>query len=62
MEMILDESRKLTRADGGTLYLYNEKEECLEFSIMHNDTMNSRMGGTSGIPVTLPPCPPHKGR
>ncbi len=57
MEMILDESRKLTRADGGTLYLYNEKEECLEFSIMHNDTMNSRMGGTSGIPVTLPPVP-----
>ncbi|MBF9018226.1 MULTISPECIES: HD domain-containing phosphohydrolase [unclassified Oceanispirochaeta] len=57
MELILDEARKLTRADGGTLYLYNEEDDCLEFSILHNETMGSRLGGTSGNPVTLPPVP-----
>jgi HD-GYP domain-containing protein (c-di-GMP phosphodiesterase class II) len=57
MELILDEARKLTRADGGTLYLFNEEDNCLEFSILHNETMGSRLGGTSGYPVTLPPVP-----
>ncbi|MDC7232895.1 MAG: GAF domain-containing protein [Spirochaetales bacterium] len=57
MELILDEARALTRADGGTLYLYNEENNCLEFSILHNETMGSYLGGTSGNPVTLPPVP-----
>lgn len=57
MELILDEARKLTRADGGTLYLYNPDQNFLEFSILQNETMGSRLGGTSGNPVTLPPVP-----
>jgi HD-GYP domain-containing protein (c-di-GMP phosphodiesterase class II) len=57
MELILDESTNLSRADGGTLYLYNPEENHLEFSILQNETMKTRMGGSSGNPITLPPVP-----
>ena len=56
-EMILEEARKITRADGRTLYSMN-KEGNLNFEILCNATMNPVMGGTSGVeipyyPVTL---------
>ncbi|MCP4159478.1 MAG: GAF domain-containing protein, partial [Deltaproteobacteria bacterium] len=57
LELILDESRKLTHADGGTLYLYDKENENLKFEIMHTETMNFYMGGTSEKPITLPPVP-----
>lgn len=53
LEMILDEARRCTYADAGTLYI-KEGEE-LHFKIMQNDTLNTKMGGTSGNPIALPP-------
>ncbi len=57
LEIILNEARKLTNADGGTLYLYNTEKKHLDFVILHTETMNFHMGGTSGTPVTFPPVP-----
>lgn len=57
LEMIVHEAREITDADAGTLYLVNAERTHLDFAILHNDTMKTRMGGTSGVPVTLPPVP-----
>lgn len=57
LEMIVDAARELTNADAGTLYLVDDTNNSLKFQILQNDTMNTRMGGTSGIEVTLPPVP-----
>jgi HD-GYP domain-containing protein (c-di-GMP phosphodiesterase class II) len=53
-EMILEEAKAITRADGQTLYSMN-KDGNLEFEIMRNDTMNINMGGTSGIEIPYYP-------
>ena len=53
-EMILEEAKAITRADGQTLYSMNEDGN-LEFEIMRNDTMNINMGGTSGIEIPYYP-------
>jgi len=50
-QKILDTAKELTDADGGTLYLLNEKERILDFNIMLNDTLGTRFGGTSGQPI-----------
>ena len=50
-QKILDTAKELTDADGGTLYLLNPKERILDFNIMLNDTLGTRFGGTSGIPI-----------
>ena len=57
LEIIVDEARSLTGADGGTLYLIDKKKMQLRFEILQNDTMNMRMGGTTGVEITLPPVP-----
>ncbi|MFT5365608.1 MAG: hypothetical protein ACI8V2_000548, partial [Candidatus Latescibacterota bacterium] len=57
LEMIVDESRRFTGADAGTLYSVSDGGRFLDWKIAHNDTLGSRMGGTSGVPVTLPPVP-----
>ncbi len=59
LEMIVHEAREITDADAGTLYLVNAERTHLDFAILHNDTMKTRMGGTSGVPVKLPPVPLH---
>ena len=56
IEMILVEAQKLCNADGGTLYLCNDADQ-LEFEILRNDTLNFAQGGTTGVPITLPPIP-----
>lgn len=48
LEMIVDEARKFTNADGGTLYIMTDDEKELRFAIVQNDSLNVRMGGTSG--------------
>ncbi len=53
-EMILDEATRITRADGRTLYTVN-KQGNLNFEILSNDTMNQRMGGTSGLSIPYYP-------
>ncbi|WP_461210026.1 HD domain-containing phosphohydrolase [Desulfocurvus sp. DL9XJH121] len=57
LEMIIHEARSITDADAGTLYLVNEAGTHLDFVILQNDTMNTRMGGTSGAAINLPPVP-----
>ncbi len=57
LELILSHARKVTTADGGTLYLLSEDQQELAFHVLHNDTLHSRMGGTSGLPITLPSLP-----
>ncbi|MFA4917064.1 MAG: HD domain-containing phosphohydrolase [Syntrophales bacterium] len=53
-EMIVDEAIRYTRAEGGTLYIMSDDETVLQFTIVQNDTLNVRMGGTSGN-ITWPP-------
>lgn len=48
LEKIIINAKKLTKADGGTLYLYNSKTKQLDFKVVQNDTLNIQMGGTSG--------------
>ncbi len=47
LEMVVDETRRFTRADGGTLFLVDEERQCLEWKIVQNETMGIRIGGTS---------------
>lgn len=57
LEMIVDETRDLTNADAGTLYILDRDQQCLTFQIMQNDTMQTRLGGTSGVDIELPHVP-----
>ena len=56
LETILLEAKDLTRADGGTLYL-RQDEDSLHFAIMRTDSLGIAIGGTTGLPATLPPIP-----
>lgn len=56
LETIIDEARRLTGADGGTLYILSEDAAELHFAIVQNDTLDVRMGGT-GDPISWPPVP-----
>lgn len=56
MELILESAREFTNADGGTLYLRTDEDE-LDFEIMLTDSLNIRLGGTSGERINLPPIP-----
>lgn len=47
-EMIVDEAREFTNADGGTLYIMTDDETALRFAIVQTSSLNIRMGGTSG--------------
>jgi hypothetical protein len=47
-EMIVEEAREFTRADGGTLYIMSDDETELQFAIVQTETLNVRMGGTGG--------------
>jgi len=56
LEMIVDEAKKLTNANGGTLYVTSEDEMALNFAIVQNDKLQIRMGGT-GKKINWPPVP-----
>ena len=53
-ELILEEAKNITNADGRTLYMVDDKGN-LKFEIMRNDSMNTVMGGTSGFDIPYPP-------
>ena len=55
LESILNAARKITNADAGTLYLVDADKQVLTFEILHNDSLNIRMGGTSGNPIPFYP-------
>ena len=50
LETILVAAKRITHADAGTLYLLEPEQQVLRFEILRNDTLNTAMGGTSGIP------------
>ena len=56
MELILRSAKDLTNADGGTLYSRTEDNK-LKFEIMLTDSLDIRLGGTSGQPIDLPNVP-----
>lgn len=67
-EIILEESRRMTRADGGTLYLIrgHGKSAVLDFAIVINQTLGLALGGKSGeeipyesIPLYMDGLPNH---
>ncbi len=51
LERILINAKKLTGADGGTLYLYNAKTQSLEFRIVRTDSLGIKLGGETGAPI-----------
>jgi len=54
LEMILLEAKRITNADGGTLYMMTE-EKRLKFEIMMTESLNFHMGGTSGKDIPFYP-------
>ena len=54
LEIILMRAKEMTRADGGTLYLQTE-ENTLKFEIVHTDSLEIRMGGAQGEPISFYP-------
>jgi HD-GYP domain-containing protein (c-di-GMP phosphodiesterase class II) len=56
-EKILDAAQDITHADGGTLYLLQEKngKQVLEFEILRNNSLKLTLGGTSGRPIPFAP-------
>ena len=54
LEIIVDEARRMTNADAGTLYIMSDDETELQFAIIQNNSLNIRMGGTGGA-ITWPP-------
>ncbi len=59
LEVIVDYARDLSHADAGTLYILDDDKEHLRFEIMQNDTMKTRVGGTSKVEISLPKVPLH---
>jgi HD-GYP domain-containing protein (c-di-GMP phosphodiesterase class II) len=57
LETIVDEARSLSHADGGTLYIVDQEQKALRFEIVQAESLKTRMGGTTGVPVSLPPLP-----
>lgn len=58
IERILDESKALTHAEGGTLYLLQQDAEGrqnLKFEIIRNDKLDIYLGGKSDQPVPFQP-------
>ena len=58
LELILDGAKKLTSADGGSLYTLNDNDELI-FEIVSTDSLNIHMGGTTGHSIDFPPLPLH---
>lgn len=56
-EMIVEEARSLCFADAGTLYILDKKRSELRFEILQNDTMKTRLGGTSDLKIKSEPVP-----
>ena len=56
LEMILQAAKRIAFADAGTLYIRTDDDK-LKFAIMLNDSLKIHTGGTSGVPVILPPLP-----
>ena len=56
-ELIMEETRHITHADGRTLYMKSDDGKSMNFEIVRNDSMKTIMGGTSGVEITWPAPP-----
>ncbi len=61
LEIILEAAKRITNADAGTLYLHDPEQHILRFEIVRNNTLKMAMGGTSGVPINLPPIKLYNG-
>jgi HD-GYP domain-containing protein (c-di-GMP phosphodiesterase class II) len=57
LEDILRAARRVTHADGGTLYRVSDDRKSLRFSISINDSLGMYQGGASGHAVDIPDIP-----
>ena len=57
LETILLAAKKITNADGGTLYRMLDDQQSLRFEILRTDSLRIAMGGTSGNPISFPNLP-----
>ncbi len=56
LELILIAAKKITNADGGTLYRrHHDRPGELDFEIIRTDSLGIAMGGTTGVKITFPP-------
>jgi HD-GYP domain-containing protein (c-di-GMP phosphodiesterase class II) len=58
LETVLEEVMELTGADGGTVYLVNDKS--LDFKIVRNRSLDVNMGGESGAKIDWKSLPMYK--
>ncbi len=56
LEMILLGAKRITGADGGTLYTVTP-DQTLKFEIIRTDSMKIAMGGSSGLEIPYAPIP-----
>ena len=55
LEAILVAAKKITNADGGTLYRVDADKKLVHFEIIRTDSLSIAMGGTTGIEVPFYP-------
>ncbi len=56
LELILLAAKKITNADGGTLYRRPaDNKNTLRFEIIRTDSLGVAMGGTTGVKIPFPP-------
>ena len=56
-EMILNEARRLCRAEAGTLYILDREKQSLRFEVLQNDRINIGMQGQGQPSIQLPDVP-----
>jgi len=55
LEAILVAAKKITNADGGTLYRVDTERKLVHFEILRTDSLKIAMGGTTGVEVPFYP-------
>jgi HD-GYP domain-containing protein (c-di-GMP phosphodiesterase class II) len=55
LEAILVAAKKITNADGGTLYRVDPERKLVHFEILRTDSLGIAMGGTTGVNVPFYP-------
>jgi HD-GYP domain-containing protein (c-di-GMP phosphodiesterase class II) len=55
LEAILVAAKKITNADGGTLYRVDNEKRLVHFEILRTDSLGIAMGGTTGVDIPFYP-------
>ena len=55
LEAILVAAKKITNADGGTLYRVDSEKKLVHFEILRTDSLGIAMGGTTGVEIPFYP-------